>query len=445
MTHPASELDVRLKRLARRLAAGVFLDFWLPSAAALLMAAGLVALACRILVPAAAPALPWLFTAPLLAIVPAAIICWRRRFTPADLVATADWLAGGPGTLMAIAETGDTSWWPSTDVHRAAAFPLPRLRLWRKVQLVIAAAAFLALALAVPQRASRASTAAVADDIAKRLQSTVAELKQQQLLTPEDEKALEDAIERIRRNAEQRVDASTWEAADALREKLAADVAAKQNAVKWAEASLARYAEASAAAGGSPGSDAHAAELTKALEALAKSGLLANAPDQLQRLAKGGKLPVDPAALRNLQAALAKYLAQMNGRIGELGKLGREFGRFNPADFPLGEGTPVDGDGEPGQGAPTRGRADAELTWGKETSPFDRFKATPLPPGAARSPDDWAPVTELPGAPQSNPVRSASVSARQYGAAAGQAAWRRGLAPRHQSAVKKYFAEGPRR
>ena len=144
--------------------------------------------------------------------------------------------------------------------------------------------------------------------------------------------------------------------------------------------------------------------------------------------------------MRNLQASLAKYLAEMNGRVGELGKLGREFGRFNPADFPLDESASGEGGEIPGRGAATRGRADAPLTWGKETSPFDRFKATALPPGAPRSPDDWAPVMELPGAPQADPVLSASGPAKQYAAAAGQTAWRRGLAPRHQSAVKKYFA-----
>ena len=66
-----------------------------------------------------------------------------------------------------------------------------------------------------------------------------------------------------------------------------------------------------------------------------------------------------------------------------------------------------DGDGEPGTGGVNRGRADAPLTWGKESLPVDRFKPTPLPPGAARSPDDWAPLVELPGSPDEAPVSSA--------------------------------------
>ncbi len=88
-----------------------------------------------------------------------------------------------------------------------------------------------------------------------------------------------------------------------------------------------------------------------------------------------------------------------------------------------------------------RGRADADLTWGKESLPIDRFKTRPLPPGAAANPDDWAPLVEATGAPQVSPVVSTAAAARQYAPAAGQSAWRRNLAPRHRTAVKKYFVK----
>ena len=432
----------RLRQLARRLSLGLFLDIWPRWAAAGLTAAGIAALVCRVLVPRASPYLAWTWIVPAMAIVPAAILCRMRRFRHEDVLAAADSLAGGTGTLLAVAETSDSRWNDSPMLARAAAFELPRLRPWRRVKPAIAAAAFLAAALAVPQRTARASTA-LADDIARSLASTVAELKQQQLVTPEEEKRLEEAIERIRRDAGRRVDASSWEAADALREQLASDAAAKQDAVKWAAQSLERYASAANAAGGLPPADgAEAAELSKALEQLAKSGLLAGASRDLQAILKSGKLPSDAAALRELSASLSRYLKETNGRFGELAKLGKEFGRFNPSEFPLAQGdASLDGDGEPGQGDVTRGRGDAGLTFGKETAPFDRFKATPLPPGAARSPDDWAPVVELPGAPQGSPELSASAQARSYADAVGQGAWRRALAPRHQSAVKKYFAK----
>ena len=137
----------------------------------------------------------------------------------------------------------------------------------------------------------------------------------------------------------------------------------------------------------------------------------------------------------------SKYLGETKGRLAGLGKLGKEFGRFDPSEFPLAAGgeSNVDGDGEAGQGGINRGRGDAPLTWGAESLPFDRFKAQALPPGAARSPDDWAPLVVLPGAPRESPAASTPAAARAYAAAAGQNAWRRTLAPRHQSAVKKYF------
>ena len=93
----------------------------------------------------------------------------------------------------------------------------------------------------------------------------------------------------------------------------------------------------------------------------------------------------------------------------------------------------------PGRGGINRGRADAELTYGGESLPAERFKAQALPPGYVRSPDDWAPIVNLPGAPNVAPEASGRAAARAYAEDAGQAAWRRTLAPRHQRAVKQYF------
>ncbi len=419
----------------------MFLDVWPRWAGPAVAISATAVLVCRVAIPAAAALLSRLWLIPLLAAVPALIVCRRRAFREEEVAALADSLAGGSGTLLAVLETDDPAWTASALFERAATFPLPRIHAARRLAPLAAALACFALALALPQRPPRAATSALAKDIAKDLAATVTELKQQRMVTPEEEKTLEDEIERIRRGAEQKVDASSWEAADALREKLAAEVAEKQNALEWAKDSFARYAAAAQRTeGGATGADAQAAELTKALQKLAQSGLLAGAPEKLQQLLKGGKLPTDAASLRELSAAFSKYLAENNGRFSEVAKLGKEFGRFNPADFPVGEGEGAEGS-QPGAGGVDRGRADAPLTWGKETAPFDRFKANALPPGAARSPDDWAPIAELPGAPQVDPERSGPATDQQYDAAAGQAAWRRTLAPRHQSAVKKYFAK----
>src|SRR5262245_21730436 len=168
----------RLSRLARRLALGLFLDVWPRWAAAALLVAGLAALASRMLVPRASPFLSWLWLAPALALIPAAIVCRLRAFRTADVVAVADSLAGGRGILLAVSETGDAAWSASPALERASAFHVPRLRPWRALRPAAAAAVFLAIALALPQRTARGSSRALADDIARDLTSTVAELKQ---------------------------------------------------------------------------------------------------------------------------------------------------------------------------------------------------------------------------------------------------------------------------
>jgi len=428
-----------LRRLARRLALGLFLDVWPAWAIGSLLVAGAVALAGRLFLPGAALLLHWLWLAPVLAAVPAVIIVIRRAYRPADVVAIADWLNGGQGMLLTLHEHGDSAWAASPVIERVSTLPMPRVRPWRRLAPLLPAMMFLAIALWLPQRVPPASTRMLAEEIAADLTTTVAELKQQEVLSPEEEKTLEEEIDRIKKAAEERVDASSWEASDALREKVAASVSQKQDAVKWAEESLARYAAAAQAApSGDANTEAQAAELTKALENLAKQGLLAGASPELQRLLRSGKLPADPKAMRELAASVSKYLGEMKGRFGDLAKLGKEFGRFDPSEFPLDSGQSAP-NGTPGRGGIDRGRADAPLTWGKELSPMDRFKSHALPPGAPRSPDDWAPLAELPGAPQESAEFSRAAAARQYGSAAGQSAWRRTLAPRHQSAVKKYF------
>lgn len=438
---PASVPPI-LRRLSRRLATGVFFDVWPAWTAGSLLVAGLVALACRLFSPGAAPYLPWLWLAPILTLAPTLIVWLGRAYGPQEIIALADSLGGGQGLLLTLAEREDRAWAGSAMAESASSFALPRLRPWRSLAPLVPATAFLTAALWLPQRMPSPGPAILADDIAGDLTATLVELKRQALVTPEEENELEEEIERIRRAADERVDPSSWEAADALREKIVAALSEKQDAVKWTEESLRRYAAATqGGAGGTSDSQAEAAELTAALEKLAQSGLLAGAPADLRQLLEGRKLPTDAKALGELAASLGKYLGEMEGRFGDLAGLGKEFGRFNPSEFPLSSRWRPDGEGDPGSGGIDRGRADAPLTWGEESQPLDRFKAEPLPPGAARSPDDWAPLVEVPGAPKESPVLSTPAAARRYADSAGQSAWRRTLAPRHQSAVKKYFEQ----
>src|SRR5262245_44617566 len=126
-------LDKPLRRLARRIAIGLFLDVWPAWAVASLLVSGFVALVCRLFVPGAAPRLPWLWLAPVLAALPALMIWVRRSYSVGEIVALADSLTGGHGTLIALHETNDAAWRESVLAARLSTVPLPRLRPWRKL------------------------------------------------------------------------------------------------------------------------------------------------------------------------------------------------------------------------------------------------------------------------------------------------------------------------
>ncbi len=405
-----------------------------------MLAAGCAALACRLFVPAAEPYLNWLLAAPALAILPAGVASFRRAYRPEEVLTIIDALTGGGGAVLTFAERHDQAWSHASQIARAARAPLPRFRPWRRLVVVVPALAFLVIALLLPQRTTAAGVSPMAEDVVAGLSATLKELQSRELVTPDEEKQLQQEIERVRNAARERMDASAWEAADAVKEKMASNTAAKRDAASWAQEALARY---SAAGGlvGNPDAASAKAELSRALEALARSGALAGAPSDIQKMMASGQLPSDAATLERLAASLAQYLGDAEGRLAELRGFGGRDSRFDPSEFAAageGQGAGAAGD-RPGRGGINRGRADAQLTYGQESLPAERFKAQALPPGYVRSPDDWAPVVNMPGAPSVAPEASGRAAARAYAEDAGQAAWRRTLAPRHQSAVKKYF------
>jgi hypothetical protein len=447
MTDLPAAVRPPLRRLTRRIALGLFLEIWPRWAVGAFLIAGTAAVVCRMFFAQAAGWLPYLWIAPMLATLPAIYLCIRRAYRPSEIVVLADWLSGGQGTILTLLEKQDPAWNDAPAVEALSRISLPRLNPWRKLGPVMASAIFLSIALFVPQRVLTGPKSTIlANDVVADLKTAAEILKQESLLTPEEQKKLDEEIERIRKDALDRMDASTWEAADALREKVASQLNEKQDAMKWAQESLARYADAAQA--GSPPSEAQGDELAKAIEKLAKSGMLSDAPTEMKQMLGGGeavaggrlRLPTDPRQLRKLAAQLAKHLGERNARFSELAQLARDGGRFDPADFPefnYEEGD--DQDGEPGRGGIDHGRGDADLTWGDESIPFDKFKSVALPQGSVRSPDDWAPVAMLPGAPKESPELSGPSTGLQFAGTSGQAAWRRTLSPRHYSAVKKYF------
>jgi hypothetical protein len=395
----------------------------------------------------AAAFLPLLWIVPIISLLPAAYFSIKRAYKPKDIVALADSLSGGSGTLLTLSEKNDAAW---AETPLLGNLTLPKLNPWRKLGPVIAAALFLSIALFVPQRTlSNPRSKTIASDVVADLKSAAEILKKENLLTPEEQKKLEEEIERIQKDAEERMDSSTWEAADTLREKVASELKEKHDAMQWAQEALSRYADA--AQGGAPPTGPQSEELEKALEKLAKSGMLNDASSEVKQNLGGdeavgnGKvsLPKDPAKLKALAAQIAKHLGDRNKRFSEIAKLAKAVGRFDPAefgDFSYEEGTnPGDPDSRSNRWGIDHERGDADLTWGDESLPFNKFKSVALPPGSVRSADDWAPVAELPGAPEANPEAAGPSTGARFAGTSGQAAWRRTLSPRHYSAVKRYF------
>ena len=323
-----------LRRLEHRLALGLFLDIWPAWAAGGLLVAGTLAIVCRIFFASFAPALPWLWLAPVLAIAPALVICARRAYSRSHLLAIADTLSGGSGALLTMAERHDPVWAESPLFAKASAIVLPRLRPWRRLALIAPALAFLAAALAIPQRTA-STRGTLGDEVVADLEAAVVQLKQQSLVTPEEEQSLEEEIDRIKRAALERMDASTWEAADAMRDKMAASMAAKDDAAKWAEESLARYASAVQAGAvdksGVGSAEPNAKELAEALEKLLNSGMLAGASTELLELASGSRaLPSDAKGLAELGRSLGEFLGQQRARLGDLRRSGQLARTFDP-------------------------------------------------------------------------------------------------------------------
>jgi hypothetical protein len=99
----------------------------------------------------------------------------------------------------------------------------------------------------------------------------------------------------------------------------------------------------------------------------------------------------------------------------------------------------------PGNGGVSRGRADAELTWGEETpGRTDQFEPEQLPDAKVLDPGSTAIVGVGARAPEVEP-RAGGSGLVEVQASAGKSAWKRRLAPRHRDAVKGFFGGEERR
>lgn len=92
-----------------------------------------------------------------------------------------------------------------------------------------------------------------------------------------------------------------------------------------------------------------------------------------------------------------------------------------------------------GRGGVSRGRGDAEMTWGEETSgDTDRFEAKALPEASYSDPEHSTVVGIGAAAPRIEPVVEPG-GQLDVTTSGGETAWKRRLAPRHRRAVQTYF------
>jgi hypothetical protein len=98
----------------------------------------------------------------------------------------------------------------------------------------------------------------------------------------------------------------------------------------------------------------------------------------------------------------------------------------------------------PGRGGISRGRGDADLTWGEEAAGrSEEFTPQALDPAKVLDPASTAVLGVGAGAPAVEPTAESAGLAATSGAA-GEGVARRRLAPHHRDAVQRFFS-GPRR
>jgi hypothetical protein len=397
----------------------------------------------------------------------AVVIAQRRRPATEMVRALLDAQWGCGGLLMA---AGDRDVGPWSIDASATATPHVTWHGARQCGILLCCAGVLSIAFLVPARylepanSQRLMVAAEMEKLAAKVEL----LKEERILPPQKADAIEQALERLERDAAGNDPSKTWEAMDHLEQALS-KAAAEAAEEKARAAEKTARAEELAAALDESHSLMAAAELTKAMKMLAEDVQLAAKEDaslgdrlseEMKQQCKNGAL--SPAQLAELAQALGACKA---GDLAMLGKLCearlidssllarmRAQCEIDPEGLAklLAE---CQGNGfcladalaqcnKPGRGGITRGRGDAALTWSDGTSAENvLFKEKVLPPGAVASLKD----SRLQGISIADPTAD-QASEPSAGGALDSSNARRGSArtqvilPEHRKTVQRYFA-----
>jgi hypothetical protein len=444
---------------------------------------GMIVLLVKRMAPDLWPHVLWLAAAA----IPVTWAAWwlsrRERFTRQESVALLDRSLGTDGLLMALTEVPDADWESHLpQLERRWAESIPRLRPKRFASCVGLPLLFALGVCFVPLR-SPVTAAEVpqtaGQQAAQRLEELLTALKEADLLEEQEEEELTEEIAKLVEETQRApLTHEKWETVDALEQKLRLELTKSELQAQKLSAAASALLAASQGEG-PPLSDEQMQELEEELlETLTKQGETTPAAgdsaagsqgvkELLQKLTKNGtqraQLPSDPAERQQLlnelremiekeQLELAEIRKQCEG--GECSQCGQgncEGGQCQGnkpgqcsqcgGQCESGQSTCTTCQGNiPGRGGITRGRGDAELSWGDESDEQGvRFKETVLPPGFLEDAKDEVVGVRL-SAPEVDPASTAARgSATDVEPTTGRETWGRRLRPRHKEIVREYF------
>lgn len=470
----------KIDRCLRMLNVGQFLKVFADWTAVYLLVLGVVILLVklRMLSPVGMeaaflwPGVLWLFAG----LIPLGISAWfvskRRFFSRPEAIAYLDERLQTGGLLMTLEERPDANWQARLDLPVSVwNQALPGLYPKRFLSLIQMPLLFALAACLIPQRELPAKPIEkndVAQEATSELKAILETLKEEQVLEDKQEESLSEQIESLVRETEHSpLTHEKWETVEAL----------KQQMLSQLQELALQLSKSAAAAEALEGLDFEnlnlsaeqleqlTAALGEGLKELAKNGRLSDAPPGVQELVeqlqKTGefKMSGDPAERQQMLAELKEFLQQEAMRSNSLSENARGKGQgrqpgVEPGDGP-GEGE-AEGEGEgqgqksdtnkTGKGGASRGRGDAELTWGVENEAEGiKFQETVLPPGFQEMPkEEILRLTKKD--PKEDPAAEAARGeAREATDTAGSQSWNRSLKPKHQQVIRAYFKTGAER
>ncbi len=468
--------DRWVARCLRRLRFGQFLDAAADLLAGSLFVFGGLVLVVKLTLPEFWQHALWAGVG----VLPATVLGWwlatRQRFTPLEALAVLDSRLQAGGLLLALSEAPDVEWQRRLpQLEELWQRSLPKVRPVSFVRRLTLPLLFAVAAGLIPARevvAEPTSFSTAGQQATAELQELFEELEEAKVLEDEDELQINEEIEKLVEETQQTpLNHEKWETVDALRERLKLRVDTAGVSVEAARSALSSLAEATSGdmLDVSPEQlEQLRKESLETLQKLADKGVFDRmSPDlkeQLQRLMKDGELqlPEDAGERSELLGELSEFLDQESDRLSELrskcegqgecqscGKCENGCLCSGPEDAAClcpncskgkcSSGS-KSGSGRPGSGGVSRGRGDAPLTWGDESTDENvKFKETILPPGSEDLPRD-----EVIGLTISEPDDEAAASAprsaaRGSTAASGDEIWRRRIRPRHRAVVRGYF------